>query len=111
MNTTRYEKKRLFNETLRSARVVIENCYGMLKGMVCLKGILYRKTDVKLVNLKYVTLQCILLHNLCIAMKGPCKLRWHLSILELQLDDFIFDCQENKKESANISKKIAKWVW
>ena len=111
MNTTRYEKKRLFNETLRSARVVIENCYGMVKGMVCLEGILYRKTDVKLVNLKYVTLQCILLHNLCIAMKGPCKPRWHLSIQELQLDDFIFDCQEKKKESANISKKIAKWVW
>ena len=92
---------------LRSARVVTENCYGMLKGMVCLKGILYRKTDVKLVNLKYVTLQCILLHNLCIAMKDPCKPRWHLSIQELQLDDFIFDCQENKKELANISKKIA----
>ena len=107
MNITRYEKERLFNEKLRSARVVTENCYGMLKGMVCLKGILYRKTDVKLVNVKYVTFQCILLHNLCIAMKDPCKPRWHLSVQELQLDDFIFDRQENKNESANISKKIA----
>ena len=68
-------------------------------------------TDVKLVNVKYVTLLCILLHNLCIAMKDPCQPQWHLNIQELQLDDFIFDCQENKKELVNISKKIAKWIW
>ena len=30
-DTTRNEKERLFNEKLRSARVVTENCYGMLK--------------------------------------------------------------------------------
>ena len=68
-------------------------------------------TDVKLVNVKYVTLLCILLHNLCIAMKDPCKPRRRLSVQELQLDDFIFDRQENKKESANISKKITEWIW
>ena len=31
-DTTRNQKKRLFNEKLGSARVVTENCYGMLKG-------------------------------------------------------------------------------
>ena len=82
--------------------------------MVCLKGdgeFYTKKTDVKLVNVKYVTLLCILLHNLCIAMKDPCKPPWRLSVQELQLDDFIFDRQENKKESANISKEIAEWIW
>ena len=55
--------------------------------MVCLKGdgeFYTKKTDVKLVNVKYVTLLCILLHNLCIAMKDPCKPRWRLSVQELQ---------------------------
>ena len=103
-NTTRNEKERLFHEKLRSAKVVTENYYGMLKGRW---RILHKKTDVKLVNVKYVTLLCILLHNLCIAMKDPCKPRCRLSVQELQLDDFIFDRQENKKESANISKKTA----
>ena len=101
-------RKRLFNEKLRSARVVTENYDGMLKGRW---PILYKKTDVKLVNVKYVTLLCILLHNLCIAMKDPCKPRWRLSVQKLQLADFIFDRQENKKESANISKKIAESIW
>ena len=91
---TQNEKERLFNEKLRSARVVSGNCYGMLKGRW---RILYKKVDVKLMNVKYVTLLCILLHNLCITMKDPCKPRWCLRIQELQLDDFIFDCQENKK--------------
>ena len=36
----RNEKERLFNEKLRSARVVTENCYGMLKGRW---RILYKK--------------------------------------------------------------------
>ena len=31
-DTMQNEKERLFNEKLRSARVVTENCYGMLKG-------------------------------------------------------------------------------
>ena len=82
--------------------------------MVCLKGdgeFYTKKTDVKLVNVKYVTLLCILLHNLCIAMKDPCKSPWRLSVQELQLDDFIFDRQENKKKSVNISKKITEWIW
>ena len=43
-----------------SARVVTENCYGILKGRW---RILYKKTDLKLVNVKYVTLLCILLQN------------------------------------------------
>ena len=43
--------------------------------------------------------------------KDPCKPRWRLSVQKLQLADFIFDRQENKKESANISKKIAESIW
>ena len=107
-DTARNEKERLFNENLRSTRVVTENCCGMLKGRW---PILYKKIDMKLVNVGYVTLLYILLHNLCIAMKDPCKPRGCLSVQELQLDDFMFDRQENKKESANISKEIAEWIW
>ena len=107
-DTTRNEKERLFNEKLRSARVVTENCYGMLKGRW---PILNKKIDMKLVNVAYVTLLCIFLHNLCIAIKDPCKPRECLSVQELQLDDFMFDRRENKKESANISKEITEWIW
>ena len=93
-DTTRNEKERLFNEKLRSARVVTENYYGMLKGRWRL---LYKKTDVKLVNVNYVTLLCIL--------KDPCKPRWHLGVQELQLDNFIFDRQENKKGTSKYQQE------
>ena len=51
----RNEKERLFNETLRSARVVTKNCYGMFKERW---RFLYKKTDVKLHNVKFNVLVC-----------------------------------------------------
>ena len=48
-DTTRNEKERLFNEKLRSARVVTENCYGMLKGRW---RILYKKNRCEISECK-----------------------------------------------------------
>ena len=56
-DATRNEKERLYNEKLRSARVVTENCYGMLKGRW---RILYKEVEVKIKNLKYVVFLCVL---------------------------------------------------
>ena len=77
--------------------------------MVCLKedGEFYtKKTDVKLVNVKYVTLLCILLHNLCIAMKDPCKPRCRLSVQELQLDDLSLIARRTKKNQPISARKL-----
>ena len=84
--------------------------YQLKTAIVYLKGdgerYTKKKTDVKFVNVKYVTLLCILLHNLCIAMKVPCKPRWHLSVQELQLDDFIFDARRAKKNQPISARKL-----
>ena len=101
-DTTWNEKERLFNEKFRSARVVTENCYGMHKGRW---RIWYEKTDVKLVNVEYVTLLCILFHNLCIAMKDPCNPRWCSSVQKLQLDDFMMMITRRAKKNQPISAR------
>ena len=70
-------KKRNYNLKLSSARVVTGNAYAMLKGRW---RILYKETDMKLHNLKYIIMGCVMLHNLCIAKSDP-KPRWHLTHL------------------------------
>ena len=61
----RNEKERLFNETLRSAGVVTKNCYGMFKERW---RFLYKKTNVKLHNVKFNVLVCF--------FWTFCTLRW-----------------------------------
>ena len=70
---TRDPQQRYLNKKLCSARVVTENAYGMLKGRW---RILYKKTECRMFNLKYVIMACIMLHNLCISRKDPCEPRW-----------------------------------
>ena len=59
-----------YNVKMRSARVVTENCYGMLKGRW---RILYKKTEMKKFNLEYVIMSCIMLHNMCIHLNDPMR--------------------------------------
>ena len=62
---TNEPQQRFFNKCLRSARVVCQNAYGMLKGRW---RILYKKTEVRNFNLKYVVMACIMLHNVLVSL-------------------------------------------
>ena len=53
-------RERYFDKKLCSARVVSENCYGMCKGRW---RILYKKTESRKHNLKYIIITCVMLHN------------------------------------------------
>ena len=68
----------------------------MLKGRW---GILYKKTEMKMCNLKYVVIACLMLHNLCTATNDPCNSRWRLSVEELELTNKIINRSESKSES------------
>ena len=68
----------------------------MLKGRW---GILYKKTEMKMFNLKYVVIACLMLHNLCMATNDPCNSRWRLSVEELELTNKIINRSESKSES------------
>ena len=74
---TRDPKQRYFSTKLCSARVVTENGYGMLKGRF---RILYKKTECRLKNLKYVIVACVMLHNLCISVRDTYLPRWRLQV-------------------------------
>ena len=45
-----------------------------------------------------------------IAMNDQCKPRWRSNVKKLQLNNFIFDRQENKQESTVVSKQIPDWI-
>ena len=68
----------------------------MLKGRW---GILYKKTEMKMCNLKYVVIACLMLHNLCMATNDPCNSHWRLSVEELELTNKIINRSESKSES------------
>ena len=79
---TRNPRQKYLNKKLCSARVVTENAYGMLKGRW---RILYKQTECRIYNLKYVIMSCIMLHNLCISVNDPCEPQWRLEVKELGL--------------------------
>ena len=56
-------KQKIPNSDPRSARVMTENAYGMLKGRW---RVLYKKTEIRNFNLRYAFMACIILHNLCV---------------------------------------------
>ena len=58
-----------------------ESTYGMIKG--CFR-ILYKKTEYRLFNLKYIATASIMLHNLCIDVNDPCLPRWRLHVKKYQ---------------------------
>ena len=107
-NVTRDPKEKLFNQKLRSARVVTENCYGMLKGRWRL---IYKEAEMKKFNLKYVVMSCIMLHNLCIELHDPCEPRWKLEVEEMELADMKFNRLPSKKESNENARIICEWIW
>ena len=101
-------QQKYFNKKLRSARVVTENAYGMLKGRW---RILYKKTECRMFNLKYIIMAAIMLHNLCISRNDPCEPRWRLEVKELSLMRNKISRKENKDESDLNRMKISNWLW
>ena len=82
-------REKYFNKKLCSARIVCENAYGMLKGRF---HILYKKTECRLFNLKYIVMASVMLHNLCIDVNDPFLLRWRLQVKKHQ------PCQRASRE-------------
>ena len=97
-----------FNKKLRSARVVSEHAYGMLKGRWRL---LYKKVDCNKKNIKCVIMCAIALHNICIQMNDPCKRRWRLDVQELNLIGSRHRGVRDKNEVRRMRKKVVDWLW
>ena len=73
-------REKYFNKKLCSARVVCKNACGMLNGRF---GILYKKAECRLFNLKYIVMACVM-YNLCIDVNDPCLTRWRLHVKKYQ---------------------------
>ena len=97
-----------FNKKLRSARVVSEHAYGMLKGRWQL---LYKKVDCNKKNIKRIIMCGITLHNICIHLNDPCKRRWRLDVQELNLIRGRHHGIRDKNEVRRIRKKVVDWLW
>ena len=80
----------------------------MLKGRFRL---LYRKTECRLVDLKYIIMVSVILHNFCIDVNDPYLPRWRLHVKDISL----IRGQIEKREDINLSdanrSKIANWLW
>ena len=102
-------KEKHFNKRLCSARVVCENAYSMLKGHF---RILHKKTECRLLNLKYVVMTSVMLPNLCIDVSDPGLPRWRQ---EMSKNTNFIREQVEKREDINLSdanrSKIANWLW
>ena len=79
---TKDPMQRHFNKKLCSARVVSENVFGKLKGRF---RFLYKKTECRLRNLRYIILACVLLPYICLKVNDPCLPRWKLEVKHLDL--------------------------
>ena len=101
-------KQRYFNRKICSARVVSENAYGMLKRKF---GILFKKTEDRLKNLKYVIMACAMLHNLCISARDPYLPRWQLQVKQLGVIKKPCERKEDKYASELNRLKISNWLW
>ena len=88
---------------MNSARVVTENCYGMLKSRW---QILYKKAESNVFNLKYIIMACVMLHNFCIAKHDPCNPHWRLSVEELELNKTVIKRRANKIYSLELSENL-----
>ena len=104
---TNDSKEKLYNLKLKRARIVTENGYGMLKSQW---RILYKKTEMKIYNLKYIVMACVMLHNLCIARNNPCNPRWRLTVEELGLNSADIPRHQSNVESNTNATKIANWL-
>ena len=107
-DTTKNRKERYFNKKLRSARVVSENAYGMLKGRF---RIIYKKEECRRQNVKAVSMACIALHNLCIVRSDPCLPRWQLRVERLNLIRKPTKRTQDRQLSQQIRARITQWLW
>ena len=105
---TKDPQQRYFNKRMRSARIVTENAYGMLEDRW---RILYRKTDMRNFNLRYVVMVCIKLHNLCIEHNNPCEPRWRLEVNDLKLFEKLLKRNVDINESNLNRTKLSNWLW
>jgi hypothetical protein len=105
---TKDQKEKYFNIKLRSARVVSEHAYGMLKGRW---RITYRKMECRKRNATSVIMACIALHNLCIKRHDPCLPRWQLKVKKLQLIRKPTKRVTDKKLFEKIRVKVTKGLW
>ena len=70
-----------------------------------------QKMEAKLENVKYITLVCIMLHNLSIETEDPCHPRWKLKVKNLELQDKKITRDENSRESLKVSDSVKEWLW
>ena len=100
-DTTRDPAKINSNKKLRSARVVSEHSYGMLKGRWWL---LYKKVDCNKKNIKCSIMCAITLHNICIHVNDPCKR--HGGWTCRSLISFVVDTGVHDKNELQRVKKV-----
>ena len=62
-------------------------------------------------NIKCVIMDCMLLHNLCIAGQDPGNPWWKWHVNAHSLVEKNIPHTENKGQSREIASKIAEWVW
>lgn len=107
-HSTKDAKENNFNAKLKSARVVSEHAYGMLKGRW---RIPYKKTECRRSNIKGIIMACIALHNICISRNDPCNPRWKLEVHKLQLVRKPTNKTKDKRLVQGIRERIAGWLW
>ena len=107
-DNSKNEQHRYFNKMLRSARVVSENTYGMLKGRW---RFLLKETECRPNNIRYIIMACIALHNVCIDEDDPCEPRWQLEVDDLALIRTRITRTENRDMSDLNRLKISNWLW
>ena len=76
--------------------MVTENAYGMAKGRW---RFLYKRTECRLSNIKYVIHAIIALHNICIDFHEPYKPRWVLKVRRLSVRNKVVGQEQNKNLS------------
>ena len=106
-DTTKDPAEINFNKKVRSARVVSEHAYGMLKGRCRL---LYKKVDCNKKTIKCVIMCAISLHNIYIHMNDLRKRRWRLEVQELNLIGSRHRGTPDKNKVQRI-KKVVDCLW
>lgn len=100
--------KNTFDKKLRSAQVVTEHAYGMLKYRW---RILHKKNECRLHNLKCVIMPRIMLNYSCIKHNDPCEPRWRLEAKKLRLMTKRTTRAKDKNKSVLIRLKISSQSW
>ena len=98
-----------FNKKLRSARVVSEHAYRMLKGRWRL---LYKKVECNEKSIMCIGIVCaITLHKICIHVNDPCKRPWRLDVQDLNLIRGRHNGIHDKNEVRRVRQKVVDWLW